>query len=150
VRGNARTVDNQESPDKTRLLVVPTRLSLVYRFDELVTRYNIPFTIVLKAGLDYSFWSIGDSDGATAEVPTVNAGPIRGAGGTAGWHASAAVHVLLDWFSPNMASSFASNVGVIDSYLFIELMTSQVDDFGSDTSWNLSQRQLWIGLAFEF
>ncbi len=150
VRGSARTVDGETSPDKTRLLVVPTRVSAVYRFDELPQRFNIPFTFVFKVGLDYAFWSIGDSEGQTAEVPTDSGDPISGRGGTAGWHASAGLHLLLDWFSPNMASSFASNVGVVDSYLFVEFMASQVDDFGSSTSWSLSQQQLWVGLAFEF
>jgi MYXO-CTERM domain-containing protein len=149
VKGTALASDGTESPDPTRLLVIPTRTSLVYRFDELPRRFNIPISLVFKVGLDYFFWRTSGPDGLS-EVATVNGDPLLGRGGTAGWHASVGLHLLLDWFSPNMARSFASNVGVVDSYLFIELMESRIDDFGSATSWNLSQRTLFVGLAFEF
>jgi hypothetical protein len=150
VRGNAVTLDGESSPDRTTLGVIPVRVGAVYRFDVLQRRYNVPFVIVAKLGLDYAFWTIRDGDKNVSEVPTTDGSTIEGTGGTAGWHGAVGVHLLLDWFSPVMANAFASNVGVVNSYFFAEYMVSRVDDFGSDTSWSLSQNQLWLGLAFEF
>ena len=150
VRGNAVTVDGEESPDRTSLTVIPLRASAVYRFDVLHRRFNVPLAFSIKAGLDYYFWAARDADKDVSEVPATDGEPIRGSGGTSGWHAAFGIHLLLDAFSPGMATSFATNVGVVNSYLFAEYMLSRVDDFGSSTSWSLSQDQLWIGLAFEF
>ena len=49
-----------------------------------------------------------------------------------------------------MAAEFDTESGVNNSYLFAEYTTSEVNDFGSDESMELSSDHLSFGLMFEF
>ena len=130
--------------DTTSFTVIPLRLSGVYRFDVLATEWGIPLVPAAKAGLDYYLWDIDDSAGDTANVDGA-----EGSGGTWGWHASLALHLLLDAIDPSTAAVFDLNWGVNNSYLFGEYMFTSVDDFGGE-SLDLSDDIWAFGLAFEF
>lgn len=142
------TEAGDRSTDRTQFSAVPVRASAVYRFDVLHTRFNIPFAISAKAGLSYHLWWVND-EGSTSVV-VENGNEVRGSGGTAGVHWGLGLHLLLDWFAPDMARAFDANVGVNNSYLFVEYFGTKVNDFGSAESWDLSDNQLLFGLAFEF
>lgn len=148
-QAKALNEDGERSPDRTRFTIYPVRTSLVYRFDVLQERWNVPVVIAAKAGLDYYFWRVSTA-GEVAREETADGDELRGAGGTAGWHASIGLHLLLDWFAPAMARSFDTNVGVNNSYVFAEFLTTSVDDFGGARSWDLSANSAVFGLAFEF
>lgn len=150
VRVSGRSVDSNgvRSPDKTRFSRVPLRLGLVYRFDYLQTRYNVPFVVALKAGLDYHLWRTKGPDGLSESIEGDETFRARGA--THGWHAGFALHLLLDWFAPGMARGFDSSVGVNNSYIFGEYRIESIDDFGDEKSWDLSSTSFVFGLAFEF
>lgn len=150
VRGNATTATGETSSDRTRLRTVPLRTGLVYRFDYLAERFNVPIALSVKAGLDWYLWwttggnGISDWEDQNGENRTV------GRGGTTGYHAAFAFHLLLDSLAPDMATSFDNNVGVNNTYIFAELMVARVNDFGGSGSWDLSDTSLLFGLAFEF
>jgi hypothetical protein len=149
VKGRAIAGDGSRSPDQTRFSRVPLRVGAVYRFDYLQTRWNVPFVLSLKAGLDYHFWRTKGPEG----VSTTDDGSgdtLRGRGATHGWHAGVGVQLLLDWFAPGMARGFDSSVGVNNSYLFGEYRWEGIDDFGDEKSWDLSSPSFVFGLAFEF
>lgn len=149
VRASAIGVDGEPTADKTRLRMLPLRLGLVYRFDELQRRWNIPFVFSFKAGLDYSAWFVMAGN-QIADAADPDGTRHVGRGGTFGYHAALGVNFLLDSLAPRMATTFAANSGVDNSYLFAELMMARIDDFGSDDSWDLGTRTFLIGLAFEF
>lgn len=133
-----------EITDTTTFTVIPLRLSALYRFDVPAIEWGIPLVPAVKAGLDYYLWDIDDAAGDTAV-----ADGEEGNGGTFGWHATVALHLLLDAIDPSTAAVFDLNWGVNNSYLFGEYMITTVDDFGGD-SLDLSDDIWAFGLAFEF
>lgn len=147
-RGHAYTESSEKSADRTSLMIIPLRLSAVYRFDYLQDRYRLPLTLSAKIGLDYHFWntkSAGNiSDGISGDDLLV------GRGGTAGWHYGFTLYFWLNWFAPAMAASFDSSTGINNSYLFAEFLGSRVNNFGGQHSWDLSDNIFMFGLAFEF
>lgn len=136
--------DGTESADKSRLLIVPTRLSAVYRFDYLQDEYNIPLVFSVRAGLDYYFWW------SLSANKVADTNDTKGSGGTAGWHVGGTVYFLLDSLAPQMARSLDQASGINNSYLFAEIMSAHINDFGSDSSWDLSDNTFLFGLGFEF
>jgi hypothetical protein len=147
VEGNAQTTTETEDEvgDTTTFRTIPLRASVVYRFDYLATDMGIPLVPKLLAGLSYVPWSIDGTDGNTAE-----ADGTRGRGATFGWHASLGLNLLLDIIDPSTAAVFDLNWGINNSYIFAEYMITQIDDFGSSTSFDLSDNYFNFGLAFEF
>lgn len=131
--------------EQTDFMFIPLALSAYYRFDVLEKKWRIPFVPVLKAGLNYTMWSVDGSGGKTASFQGDEA-----RGGTFGWHAAAALHLWLDWIDPSSAASFDNTWGINNSYLFAEYSHREIDDFGSAESFNLSD-DLWVfGIAFEY
>ncbi|AWV87826.1 MXAN_2562 family outer membrane beta-barrel protein [Bradymonas sediminis] len=131
--------------EKTEFMLIPMGLSLYYRFDILEKFWSIPLVPVVKGGVDYVFWSTGSSSGTTSTYQG-----NKGNGATAGWHVAGALHLWLDWIEPESAAGFDRTWGINNSYLFAEYSMRQIDDFGSDESFNLSD-DLWVfGVAFEY
>lgn len=147
--GNAINDEGEETADKTRLLMLPVRASVIYRFDYLQDRFNVPLVFSVKAGLDHYFWwalSAGD----TADGLDANGERRVGRGGTWGYHVGFALYFQLDWMARPMARSFDATTGINNTYLFAEYQISKVDDFGSRNSWELGDSLFLFGLAFEF
>lgn len=146
----AKAVDSSgnETADITRLMILPTRAEVFYRFDYLEERFNVPLVLKVGLGLDYYFWNVYAS-GKVADAP-VGDSTVAGRGGTWGWHYDITLYFLLDSLAPRMAAAFDSTSGVNNSYIFIGFTGTHVSDFGSDSSWNLSDNMLRFGLAFEF
>ena len=147
-RARSLTEDGERGADRTRFDVVPLRIAGVYRFDWLAHQVSVPIVPTLKLGLDYYLWWVGDGRGVAAVEE--GGDRFRGQGGTAGMHAAFGLHLLLDWFAPGMARTFDVNTGVNHSYLFVEYLMTKVDDFGSESSWDLSHSGFFFGIAFEF
>jgi hypothetical protein len=146
VEGRSQTTgeDSGDSPDKTSLSIMPLRAGLVYRFDYLAHRFDIPFTLALKGGVDmYTWWVQAGDNLATANGKT-------GDGVTFGYHYAAGLHLLLDWFDEHSADGLALDFGVINTYLFAEVQRAEVDGFGDDKSIRLSDTHYSFGLAFEY
>lgn len=149
IKGTAFNEDGTNSEtDFTRMRTLPLRIGVVYRFDELHRRWNIPFAFSAKFGLDYYVWSIRDTNGTASTE--IDGETVSGRGGTSGYHFSFGAHLLLDFLAPQMASTFDLNTGVNNTYFFAEVTIAQINDFGSDTSMNLSDTSVLFGLAFEF
>jgi hypothetical protein len=150
VSGKGLMADDTKSADTTRFTMLPLGAGLVYRFDVLAKRYQIPLVPVLKGGLVYSFWWVSDGNGDTATWTDPNTDKMRTAsGGTAGYMGSLGLHLLLDIFEPHTSVTFDNEMGVNNSYAFIEVQTTQLNDFGSKDSFDLSDTNLMFGLSFE-
>lgn len=133
------------SSDETTLSLLPLVGGVVYRFDVLAVKWNIPFVFTFKGGLDYTVWWIRDGVEDISDPDGLGAGY----GGTFGLFGAAGLHLLLDVFEPHTAKVFDNDLGVNNSYLFIEYANYWVNDFGSDSSFDLSHDGLFFGLAFE-
>lgn len=147
VEGNAQaaTPTDDEIGDTTTFRVIPMRASLVYRYDYSAMQHGIPLVPTLKAGLSFVPWSVDGTSGETASFEGQSA-----SGATWGWHAALGLNLLLDIIDPSTAAVFDLNWGVNNSYFFGEYMITQIDDFGSSDSLNLSDNYFNFGLAFEF
>ncbi|HNZ02699.1 MAG TPA: MXAN_2562 family outer membrane beta-barrel protein [Myxococcota bacterium] len=141
--------DGTAATDGTAMNVMPLSAQLVYRFDYLAQRYNVPLVPHVKAGLDYWIWWIEDGVG---DVAVVNDGgnPKKGYGGTWGGHVGLGIGFLLDFIAPRMAQTFDVDVGVNNSYIFFEYNWAWINDFGVGDRMNLSSGSFIGGLAFEF
>ena len=152
VSGKARAESGADTSDKTTLHIVPLMLSLVYRFDYLAVNYDIPLVPYVKAGLSADIWIITDGKGdiASARGPGGVGKRQEGVGATFGYHAGAGLQILLDFLSPRMATEFDEEMGINNSYVFVEFLWNDVNDFYDPNSINLRTMAFDAGLMFEF
>ncbi len=125
----------------TALKIVPTSAVLTYRFDWPVERYKIPVAPYGRVAFERYNWWITRGTGGTVEK-----------GATMGWSAAGGLAFLVDWIDPQLAREFDHESGVNHTYLFFEVETGKIDDFGSSKSWNLSPKGFtWLtGMTFVF
>ncbi len=146
ITGKAIDNDGNTTVDETSIHWLPFRLSLVYRFDYLWQRFNVPLTIYVKGGFDYYIWFV---ENASGDIPS--AGGKKGYGGTFGFHAVAGLAFVLDWISPSMAKAFDVEWGVNNSYLFAEYMYANINNFYAGGAFDLTENATFqIGLGLEF
>jgi hypothetical protein len=129
--------------DTTLLRMVPMQAQLSYRLD--IWEEYLPLVPVVRLGVDYNWWSIEDGTGETASFP----GQGEASSTTWGWHATAGLHVLLDFLDDGMASDFDAEAGVNNSYLVFEINYARISDFGSEGSFRLGDTTFFTGLAFD-
>lgn len=147
--GNGITADGKKSSDETSFTFIPFTAGLVYRFDILSVKYGIPIAFAFKGGVDCWLWSIDDGVGKTAAYKDASGATSDGAGSTFGLYGAVGLHILLDFFEPHAARVFDNDLGVNNSYLFVEWSAHWLDDFGSSSSFDLSDGNFVFGLAFE-
>jgi hypothetical protein len=125
----------------TALKIVPTSAVVTYRFDWPVDRYNIPIAPYGRFAFERYNWWITRGTGGTVEK-----------GATMGWSAAGGLDLLIDWIDPQLAREFDHESGVNHTYLFFEVQTGKIDDFGSSKSWDLSPKGFtWLsGMTFVF
>ena len=136
------------SSDDTSLKVIPTRLTLTYRFDVLAIRHRwFPLTPYARVSLDRYNWWVTNGLGNTAK-----AGDRSGRGATNGYSFSGGVAFLLDALDPGLAREMDRDTGINHTYVFVDFTKSYIKDFGSASSWNLSDDRVTIsgGLLFVF
>lgn len=151
VDGKALADDGTKSKDETTLHLLPVQLSLVYRLDVAAVRWDVPFVPYAKGGLTYALWWVTNGRDEIANAYDQDGNGRVGAGGTLGWHFAAGLQLLLDWLDGSAAQELDNESGVNNSYLFAEWSLNSVNDFGSATSMELSDRgALSFGLMFEF
>ena len=147
IEGKSVEDSGEESIDSTALHWLPLRLSLVYRFDYLWTRFHFPFTIYAKAGFDYAVWWVVDGADSVAKSDDGK----DGYGGTFGFHVVAGIAFVLDWLAPDMEKAFDVEWGINNSYIFAEFMYTNIKNFGADGAFDLSDTATFqIGLGLEF
>ena len=148
VAGRSLDLDGARSGDTTTFRMVPARLGLFYRFDWLQERFGIPVVVAGEAGVTSIQWWVA-SEGGISDFETPAGDRSVGSGETHGWHAGGTAYLLLDTFAPDMARNFDADAGVNNSYLFVNFMRTEADDFGSKTSWSLSDNTTLFGIGFE-
>ena len=147
VDGKSIEDSGDESVDTTELHWLPLRISAIYRFDYLWTRFHIPLTLYGKVGFDYSFWWVIDGSDSIAKSEDGS----KGYGGVFGFHAIAGIAFVLDWLAPDMEKAIDVEWGINNSYIFAEYMYVRLDNFGAKKSFDLSDKAAFLfGLGLEF
>jgi hypothetical protein len=127
---------NIRSAETTTFNIVPTSLTLTYRFDLLADRVGIPFAPYGRVALErYNWWITGSS------------ASIGKKGATNGYSATAGIAFLLDFVDEGLARELDADTGINHTYLFADATKSWVKDFGSSTSWDLSDTKR-VSFAF--
>ena len=141
-----------ESDDETSLYLMPLTLGLTYRFDMLATRWSIPIVPYAKAGLIGAIWWVtnGKDEIANTRNPVSPFEERTGWSTTFGFYYGGGLQFLLDVFSDRMSATMDSEMGVNNSYLFVEYLRHSLNDFGSANSIELSSDGFTFGLMFEF
>jgi hypothetical protein len=131
----------ERTGDETALRIVPVTLSVGYRFDWLSRRHQIPVMFYGKASLERYNWWVTDGAGDNART-----------GATNGYSFTGGIGFLLDFLDPGLAREMDRDTGVNDSWLVFDVTSSSVNDFGSGSSWDLSDEStsLSFGLLFSF
>lgn len=139
--GDGYFADGTASSEDTKLKIVPSSLVVSYRLDDLPDRWKIPLAPYVRLAFERYNWWITDGGGDTAQ---------RGA--TMGWSATGGIGLLLDFLDPTLAREFDADQGVNHTYLFFEVTKSSIDDFGSSSSWDMSDEDVSFagGLMFVF
>lgn len=136
------------SGDTTYLKVIPLKALLVYRFDVLARRMNIPLVPFAKGGLVYELYRIGNGAGDTA-----SANGSSGQGGRWGWEGDLGLALMLDWFDEGLAKDFDIDLGVNHSYFFAEwtdMSACRDNPFAAPSGLRLSDKFWRFGLALEY
>jgi len=134
------------SADETSLRLIPLSLLVVYRFDVLAARWQIPLVPYAKAGLNYSFWQITDGNG---EVATLTQGN-RGSGGTLGWQASVGLALQLDGLDPGSMRELDSDGGLNHVYVFWDWSHIDASGLGMSHRLHVGDDTWSAGLLMEF
>lgn len=139
--GNGLLVSGGSSADPTTLSVIPASLVLTYRADFVAEQWGVPLVPYGRAALERYSWWVTEGSGKTTKD-----------GATNGWSVAGGLCVLLDFFDPTLSRELDHDTGINHTYLYAEVKKSVVDDFGSSSSWNLSDEQLGFsgGLLFAF
>jgi len=147
VTGKALTDTGAPSGDDTSLNIMPLLLQLVYRWDYAAQRWAFPLVPYVRAGLVCALWWVTNGAGHLAEFA-----PGRDArGATWGYQVNLGVAFLLDVLEPAAAKHLDMEMGINNSYLFVEFVHSSIDDFGHSNSWQIGMKySLLAGLTLEF
>ena len=137
------------SSDDTSLKIIPTRVSLTYRFDVLALRYRwLPLAPYGRVSFDRYWWWVTNGSGDTAKSNS-----LKGSGATNGYSFSGGLALLLDSLDPTLARDMDRDTGINHTYIFVDFTKSYIKDFGSSKSWDLSNDkkvQISGGLMFQF
>lgn len=137
--------NGEPTEDKNFFRIYPLSLNAVLRVDYFLRAMQIPFVPFAKAGVDWYLWT-NTKNGELTRFP--NGNPVQG--GTFGFHGTLGLSLDLNFLDPSGAVNIDQNLGVNHSYLFAEVIFSQVNDFNSGQSFDFSGTLLQAGVALEF
>jgi hypothetical protein len=122
------------SSDPTSMRVIPTRVSLTYRYDMLSNQYRwLPLAPYARFAIDRYWWWVYNGSGNVA-----NASGKSGSGATNGYSLTGGLAIDLGAIDTSLARQMDRDTGINHTYFFVEVTKSYVKDFGSSTSWDLS------------
>jgi hypothetical protein len=138
--GKGFNLDGTRSSDTTGLQVIPVRAHLTYRLDWFADRYGIPLAPYARFSIDRYHWRVTNGAGQVSKTLPTTASPtiLSGNGATMGWSISGGMALQLDFFDKQLSKDMDNNTGINHTYLFVDFTKSKINDFGSSTSWNLS------------
>jgi len=149
IDGTALDANGDASNDQVGFNFMPFTASVRYRWDWAALRHNIPLVPYVKVGLTAALWWSTNGKDEVSNTRDANGTGREGRGMTLGWHVGGGIQLLLDSLAPGMAADFDNDAGVNNSYLFAEILYTDLSDFGSSTSIDLGDTAFSFGLMFE-
>ena len=136
----------ERSSDDTALRLIPISLVAVYRMDVMAEQWRVPLVPYVKLGLNYTFWKATDGNDDVA-VSTQGA---RGAGGTAGWLATAGLAIALDLLDRGSMRELDGEFGLNHMYVFAEWNHVDASGLGTGNRLHVGDSTWAGGLLLEF
>ncbi len=115
----------------------------VLRADFIARETPVPLVPYAKLGVGTAIWRVSNG-GGTARV-----GSSAGSGLSYGPQLALGGMLLLDAFDRTSAMSLDSEIGINNSYVFMEWYLSKLDGFGSGSQMEVGTSTWVLGLAFE-
>jgi len=139
---------SQESAEDTSLEIFPTYGVVVLRADVVTRELHIPLVPYVKGGVGLAFWRASNTLG-TSSAPDTSGNDVSGKGHTWGTHIAAGLALHLNDFDQGAARNLDNSVGINHTYLFFELMSSQLTGLGQKEALFVGTNTWVVGLAFE-
>jgi len=121
-------------------------LQLVYRFELLADRWNVPIVPYGKGGLAWALWWSKDGNGDLSR----NSRDEKALGGVWGYQVNVGGMLQLDFLERGSSRSLDRTTGINHTYVFGEYQLSRIDNFGRKDSMSLGESTWFLGLAIEF
>jgi hypothetical protein len=122
----------------TTLMIIPIQVGVSYRVDWFYDRFEIPFAPYVRGAiLDY-IWNTSGQGDVSSWTPAGGGTAYRGSGATWGWSATLGLALVLDALDTGLSRQMDYDVGINRTMLFFDFTKSSVNDFGSQTSWQLA------------
>jgi hypothetical protein len=139
--GHGHFADGTQSQEKTGFKLVPLSLDLTYRVDPVWERLGIPVVPYGRIALIRDQWWVTGAGGKSAK-----------SGATNGWSWGGGLALVLDFIDPSLARELDRDSGIKHTMLVFEVTQTNVKDFGSKSSWDLSNDgpMLTFGFLFAF
>ena len=140
-KGSARFADGTVSAEQTGFKLVPLSLDLTYRLDLVFERLGVPLVPYGRIALLRDHWWVTGAGGSASE-----------SGVTSGWGWGGGLGLVLDFIDPTLARELDRDSGIKHTMVVVEVAKTNVNDFGSTKSWDLSNDGLLLtfGLMFAF
>lgn len=138
-------VTREATSQTTGLQLVPFKGLLVYRFDWLSIKHDIPLVPYLKGAVAVMPWWVTKGDGVE-----VDDRGIRGAGLSTGLAGVAGLAITLDFLDQRLARDFDTGMGVNHTYIFGEFTLQEMGLFSPKAALDMSSQHWLFGLSFEF
>jgi hypothetical protein len=134
------TTTGDRSGEDTSLIVFPLYLDAVFRADYIARETPVPLVPYAKLGVGFGFWRITNG-GGTARV-----GNLAGSGLSVGPQLALGGMLLLDPLDPTAAISLDNEIGINNTYFFVEWYYSRL---GGGDQLEVGTSTWTLGLAFE-
>jgi hypothetical protein len=133
------------SGETTSLEIIPMYAVAVLRADVFWREAHVPIVPYAKVGLGYALWRASNTLG------TSSANGVNGTGGSLGTQLAVGIAFNLNPLDPYAARGFDTSMGVNNTYLFGELMRSDLSGLGVQKNALRVGESSWVvGLALEF
>lgn len=131
------------SEEETSLQIYPMHLMAVLRVDVLSREMGIPIVPYLKGGFGMALWRMKNGTG------TSNVDGVPGKGISYGPQFALGGALLLDWLDEYAARQADQALGINNTYLYAEYVSSHLDNLNG-TGLQVGANHFAFGLAFEF
>lgn len=136
---HGRFADGTLSLEKIGFRLVPLSVDLTYRLDLVWEKFGIPVVPYGRVALIRDQWWVTGAGGKTSR-----------SGATNGWGWGGGLALVLDFIDPSLTRELDRDAGIKHTMLTFEVQKATVDDFGSKSSWDLSNHGLMLSFGFLF
>jgi len=151
-KGIAVTSSGTVTGGSTSLVILPLQLAAGYRFDIFYDQWGVPFEPYARIALVDDIWWTSGQSGISSYTNPSTGQSSRGQGSTYGWAGTVGLALVLDALDPTMARQMDFDTGINHTMLFFDFTKGSVNDFGSNSSWQLAPSYwMWsAGILFVF